>query len=162
MDYLNAVFIFNHSINNFIYYEQGIISVSMIDGENDLNKLIKGLSPILNDGEYVFTSIKDSELLNTSDTICTFKENEGLTLVLERNRADQLGLKYNFVASWITLEVHSSLNAVGLTSLFTTELADNAISCNVIAGYYHDHIFVSTKDSLKTLEILNHLSLKNR
>ena len=46
----------------------------MIDGESDLNKLIKGLSPILNDGEYVFTSIKDSELLNTSDTICTFKE----------------------------------------------------------------------------------------
>ena len=134
----------------------------MIDGENDLNKLIKGLSPKLNDGEYVFTSIKNIELLNTSEVICTFKEKEGLTLVLERSRADQLGLRYNFIASWITLEVHSSLNAVGLTSLFTTELADNAISCNVIAGYYHDHIFVSTKDSLKTLEILNHLSLKIR
>lgn len=134
----------------------------MIDGESDLNKLIKGLSPKLNDGEYVFASIKNIELLNTSEVICTFKEKEGLTLVLERSRADQLGLKYNFIASWITLEVHSSLNAVGLTSLFTTELADNAISCNVIAGYYHDHIFVSTKDSLKTLEILKHLSLKNR
>lgn len=134
----------------------------MIDGESDLNKLIKGLSPKLNDGEYVFASIKNIELLNTSEVICTFKEKEGLTLVLERSRADQLGLKYNFIASWITLEVHSSLNAVGLTSLVTTELADNAISCNVIAGYYHDHIFVSTKDSLKTLEILKHLSLKNR
>ena len=134
----------------------------MIDGESDLNKLIKGLSPKLNDGEYVFTSIKNIELLNTSDAICTFKEKEGFTLILERSRADQLGLRYNFIASWITLEVHSSLNAVGLTSLFTTELADNAISCNVIAGYYHDHIFVSTKDSLKTLEILNHLSLKIR
>ena len=134
----------------------------MIDGESDLNKLIKGLSPKLNDGEYVFTSIKNIELLNTSEVICTFKEKEGFTLILERSRADQLGLRYNFIASWITLEVHSSLNAVGLTSLFTTELADNAISCNVIAGYYHDHIFVSTKDSLKTLEILKHLSLKNR
>ena len=134
----------------------------MIDGESDLNKLIKGLSPKLNDGEYVFTSIKNIELLNTSEVICTFKEKEGFTLILERSRADQLGLRYNFIASWITLEVHSSLNAVGLTSLFTTELADNAISCNVIAGYYHDHIFVSTKDSLKTLEILNHLSLKIR
>jgi hypothetical protein len=134
----------------------------MIDGENDLNKLIKGLSPILNDGEYVFTSIRDSELLNTSEVICTLKEKEGLTLILERSRADQLGLKYNFIASWITLEVHSSLNAVGLTSLVTTELANNEISCNVIAGYYHDHIFVSTKDSLKTLEILNYLSLKIR
>ena len=134
----------------------------MIDGESDLNKLIKGLSPKLNDGEYVFTSIKNIELLNTSEVICTFKEKEGFTLILERSRADQLGLRYNFIASWITLEVHSSLNAVGLTSLFTTELADNGISCNVIAGYYHDHIFVSTKDSLKTLEILNHLSLKIR
>ena len=134
----------------------------MIDGENDLNKLIKGLSPKLNDGEYVFTSIKNIDLLNTSEVICTFKEKEGFTLILERNRADQLGLKYNFVASWITLEIHSSLNAVGLTSLFTTELANHGISCNVIAGYYHDHIFVSTKDSLKTLGILNHLSLKIR
>ena len=134
----------------------------MIDGESDLNKLIKGLSPKLNDGEYVFASIKNIELLNTSEVICTFKEKEGLTLVLERSRADQLGLRYNFIASWITLEVHSSLNAVGLTSLFTTELADNGISCNVIAGYYHDHIFVSTKDSLKTLGILKHLSLKIR
>ena len=134
----------------------------MIDGESDLNKLIKGLSPKLNDGEYVFTSIKNTELLNTSEVICTFKEKEGLTLILERNRADQLGLRYNFIASWITLEVHSSLNAVGLTSLVTTELANNEISCNVIAGYYHDHIFVSTKDSLKALEILNYLSLKIR
>lgn len=132
----------------------------MIDGESDLNKLIKGLSPKLNDGEYIFTSIKDIKLIDISEAICTFKENEGLTLVLERDRADQLGLKYNFIARWITLEIHSSLNAVGLTSLFTTELANNAISCNVIAGYYHDHIFVSTKDSLKTLEILKHLSLK--
>ena len=134
----------------------------MIDGESDLNKLTKGLSPKLNDGEYVFTSIKNIELLNTSEVICTFKEKEGFTLILERSRADQLGLRYNFIASWITLEVHSSLNAVGLTSLFTTELANNEISCNVIAGYYHDHIFVSTKDSLKTLGILNHLSLKIR
>ena len=134
----------------------------MIDGESDLNKLIKGLSPKLNDGEYVFTSIKNIELLNTSEVICTFKEKEGFTLILERSRADQLGLRYNFIASWITLEVHSSLNAVGLTSLFTTELANHGISCNVIAGYYHDHIFVSTKDSLKALEILNYLSLKIR
>ncbi len=134
----------------------------MIDGESDLNKLIKDLSPKLNDGEYVFTSINNIELLNTSEVICTFKEKEGLTLILERRRADQLGFKYNFIASWITLEVHSSLNAVGLTSLVTTELANNEISCNVIAGYYHDHIFVSTKDSLKTLEILNYLSLKIR
>ena len=134
----------------------------MIDGESDLNKLIKGLSPKLNDGEYVFTSIKDIKLIDISEAICTFKENEGSTLVLERNRADQLGLKYNFIASWITLEIHSSLNAVGLTSLFTTELANYGISCNVIAGYYHDHIFVSTKDSLKTLEILKQLSFRIR
>ena len=134
----------------------------MIDGESDLNKLIKGLSPKLNDGEYVFTSIKDIEVIDISEAICTFKENEGSTLVLDRNRADQLGLKYNFIASWITLEIHSSLNAVGLTSLFTTELANYGISCNVIAGYYHDHIFVSTKDSLKTLEILKQLSLRIR
>ena len=63
----------------------------MIDGESDLNKLIKGLSPKLNDGEYVFASIKNIELLNNREVICNVKEKEGLNLVLERSRADQLG-----------------------------------------------------------------------
>jgi hypothetical protein len=72
--------------------------------------------------------------------------------------ADSLNLAYIFCASWITLTVHSSLHAVGLTAAFSKRLADRDISCNVIAGYYHDHIFVDKKDKDKAIEILNKFS----
>ena len=126
--------------------------------EHNLKKLVKGMTPKLNDGEYVFATVDDLSSIDASLAICTFKEAEGITLVINRQKADQLELKYDFVANWITLQIHSSLEAIGLTAVFSTELAVKNISCNVIAGFYHDHIFVSTKDSIRAIETLENLS----
>jgi hypothetical protein len=129
-----------------------------MNGEKNLSELIKNMTPKLNKGAYVFLSLVDVSIINRKDTICEFKEAKGTTVVVKKELADSLKLQYQFVASWITLEIHSSLEAVGLTALFSSELTKHKISCNVIAGYYHDHIFVDKNDGERAILVLNNLA----
>ena len=126
-----------------------------MSGEKQLDRLLKKMKPTVNEGDYVFCTRKDLKELDFNDIIFTFKEQEGITIVLKQEIADRMQLEYSFVAKWITLTVHSSLEAVGLTAAFSKALADENISCNVVAGYFHDHIFINKKDSQKALIVLN-------
>jgi hypothetical protein len=131
-------------------------------GEINLKNLITHMQPVLNEGEYVFVSVANIDLIPRNMTICEIKEKEGVTIVLSKDHAIALRLTYDYIASWITLNVHSSLAAVGLTAAFSSELAKHHISCNVIAGYYHDHIFVDQKDAQKALNVLLKLTIVGR
>ena len=127
-------------------------------GETSLATLLRSMSPQLNAGEYVFCTWADGKLPADVEIICSFREQEGLTVILERSYAEQAGLSFDYVAAWITLNVHSALEAVGLTAAFATALGKAGISCNVIAGYYHDHLFVGQTDAERALHVLRELA----
>src|SRR5260370_37232734 len=129
-----------------------------MSGETDITALLKTMSPKINEGEYVFCTIPDSKTIDYTLVIGSFKEKEGLTVILEKGIADKLNLSYTYASAWITLTVHSSLEAVGLTAAFSAALAKEGISCNVIAAYYHDHIFVAQNDATKAMQVLEQLS----
>lgn len=129
-----------------------------MSGEKDLKKIIPELKPIINDGNYVFCTTKDMGQIAPEGAVMTFCEREGTTIILEQQLGDELNFEYSFVARWITLSVHSSLETVGLTAAFSQALAHENISCNVVAGYYHDHIFVDEKDAGKAMEVLKRLA----
>lgn len=126
-------------------------------GETNLDKLLTNMAPVLNDGAYVFT-IVDTGIPGGLSPVVTVREKEGLTLVLEKDQADSAGLEYDYVAAWITLEVHSALEAVGLTAAISSVLKDAGISCNVVAGYTHDHLFVPEDKAQQALAALRTLS----
>ena len=127
-------------------------------GETNLSALLKTLKPGLNPGAYVFCMVNDLSLINPVQPLMQFKEEEGFTVILRKEDADTLNLEYTFVAAWITLTVHSALEAVGLTAAFSNALTAGGISCNVVAAFYHDHIFVAEKDAEKAMDILHRLS----
>ena len=129
-----------------------------MSGEKSIAKLLSGMSPTLNDGDYVFCCVTDMGLVKGEEILGSFREKEGLTVIIERNRAQALGLHFDYVAAWITLTVHSALDAVGLTAAFATALGNAGISCNVIAAYYHDHIFVGREDAQRAIEVLEALA----
>ena len=129
-----------------------------MDGEKKLDILLKSMKPALNSGEFVFCTIKDFTTVDINDAVLIFKEAEGTTAIVKKEIADKCQLEYSFVASWITLTVHSSLSAVGLTAAFSNALSEAGISCNVVAAYYHDHIFVDKMDAEKAMRILNAFS----
>lgn len=127
-------------------------------GEKDLGKLLKTIKPQQQPGDYVFCTVEDLSTVPLTEAILIFRENEGITVIVRKELADKLGLNYSFVAAWITLTVHSSLEAVGLTAAFSKALSEKGISCNVVAAFYHDHLFVRQQDTAAALEILNGLS----
>ena len=127
-------------------------------GETDLEKLLQGMKPELNTGEYVFCTVDSFQYAAALNPVCIFQEKEVVTIILPRQQADEASLPYSVICAWITLTVHSSLEAVGLTAAVSKALTDANISCNVVAAYYHDHIFVPVKDATRALAVLTQLT----
>ena len=124
-------------------------------GESDLDKLIKNMDPVLEDEELVFCSLPPEEAEDYL-MICQgyYIEREGVTVIISRHLADINSLEYDLVFKRITLNVHSSMAAVGFLARITEVLAAQGFSVNVVSGFFHDHLYLQStqaEDALNTL-----------
>tara|TARA_B110000037_G_scaffold172449_1_gene195978 strand:- start:758 stop:1150 length:393 start_codon:yes stop_codon:yes gene_type:complete len=128
-------------------------------GEEDLDTLLVLLEPSLLPGDFVFCTAANLKYGDFAELqpLASYQEEEGLTLVLAKQSADVAGLAYDSVFNCITLMVHSSLDAVGLTAAVSGKLAANGISANVMAAYHHDHVFVPENKAKVALQLLTEL-----
>lgn len=115
-------------------------------GIKDLGTLVSQMQPRLTPGEFVFVTRPTGKYGDEAELepIGAFLENEGLTLIVPKIRADSTGAMYEGVFRMITLQVNSSLEAVGLTAIVADTLAKQGICANFIAAFHHDHLFVPT------------------
>jgi hypothetical protein len=129
-------------------------------GITDLSVLLSTMEPELADGEFVYCTVpafQPEDYLHLRP-LGLFHETEGLTLILSLEAARKAGLQASPPMRQITLKVHSSLEAVGLTAAFSRALTEVGISANVVAAYHHDHIFVPAIDAERAVEALRQFS----
>ena len=123
-------------------------------GETNLEVLLKSMRPVLR-GEFVFLTTRRSLLeVAPLEPLGLFHEEEGLTLILAREKAEAAGLPFTAVFRMLTLSVHSSLEAVGFLAAITNRLAARGISVNPVSAYFHDHLFVPSARAEESLSLL--------
>jgi hypothetical protein len=116
-----------------------------LTGETDLARLLAGLDPELDPVEYRFETVAEAPPLG--EAFALIREAEGITIVRPGR-------------GWarITLRIHSSLEAVGLTARVASALSVRGIAANVVAGFHHDHFFVPWQRRAEAMEALRQLA----
>ena len=126
-----------------------------MSGEKDQGRLQKMMAPELRPETFVYCTFPDFRIPAGIHPICTFREVEGMTAIVERSQALRAEVPHIFEARLITLTVHSSLEAVGFLAALAGSLAQASIPCNAVAGYHHDHLFVPTARAGEAFALLS-------
>jgi hypothetical protein len=129
--------------------------------EKDLSILLSSINPQLHDGEFVFCTLPEQTYKGLSiNPLCFFREEEGISIVIEKAQAENLGLQYTGTWSLITCKINSSLEAVGFLASMSATLAKEDIPANAISAYFHDHLFVPSAKAKQALGLLQELSTR--
>lgn len=118
----------------------------------DTAAMISGMRPELRPGCYVFAASDEPDL--AARAIGTFREEEGVSLILAVEDARAAGLPLDLPMRQITLRVLSALDGVGLTAAVAGALARRGIPCNMVAALRHDHVFVPADRADEALAVL--------
>ncbi len=133
-----------------------------MSGETDLRTLLDSMRPELAPAHYVFATLPPNETLPTNlDSVMRFREREGTTLILEEHVAHEHGIAFTFRSRMITLDIHSSLDAVGFLAFISARLAAAGLAVNPVSGYFHDHLFVPADRAEEAMAILNQIAAEN-
>ena len=132
-----------------------------MSGQTNLSLLLRDMTPELDAKSYAYVVAEAGINLCAQSCFATIQEVEGLTLVGPADALRAAGYKVSSEWAHITLQIHSSLEAIGLTAAFATALGQAGISANVIAGYHHDHIFVQWDKRGAAMSALTALSRKS-
>jgi hypothetical protein len=120
--------------------------------------MIAGMRPALMPGAYVFCAAPPDMAEPPPDTLASFREDEGLSLLLPVEVAESFGLGSGPAMRRITLQVHSDLEGIGLTAAVAAALTREGIPCNMIAALRHDHVFVPIPLAERALAALERLA----
>lgn len=131
-------------------------------GKTNLSYLLASMNPALRDETFVFITIKPGAPIPDIAAVMQFNEVEGITLIAPLEVAKKAGLSYEFPCRMITLNIHSSLEAVGFLDVITTHLAKLNIGVNPVSGFYHDHLFIPANRAEDVMVSLSVLSQKYR
>ena len=131
-------------------------------GLENIHQLLSEMAPVMGPEEYIFATIPGANYadLASLSPLASFLENEGLSLVIERSVAEKAQIPFDTLFMKISLQVHSSLDAAGLTAAISNALSEQGVSANIIAAFYHDHVFVPSARAQEALGILKSLSCK--
>lgn len=126
---------------------------------SNLQEILRSLDAVREPGVFAYVSVPHGSDVSALPYLAYFREREGISLILPEQAAHQAHLPILFRCAWISLTVHSDLEATGLTAAFSKALSERGISCNVVAAAFHDHIFVPNDradEALKCLDALSH------
>ena len=131
-------------------------------GETDLKKLLAMMTPELLPGVHVFATLPpDAPVPDSLEPVMLFREREGTTLIVLEEEAKAAGLDAVFPCRMVTLNVHSSLEAVGFLAAITTRLAAASMGVNPVSGFYHDHLLVPADRAEEVMDMLRKLAADN-
>lgn len=131
-----------------------------MQGEKKLDTLLRNMQPTLCEKEYVFCTLSSSETDMPYEPVMTFREEEGVTVIIDKETAIQKDMAYTYSSRMITLNIHSDLDAVGFLARVSAKLAKADISVNAVSAYFHDHLFVPSEKADNALNILKEMALE--
>ncbi len=128
-----------------------------MSGITDLKQTLKSLKVSCDNIQYGFASVIDDSQISTSDLLATFQENDRLAVIATKDYLDSISIENEAPFAKLTIDIHTSLELVGLTAVLATKLAEHDISANVVSAFYHDHIFVQYELRNRAIELLEEL-----